>query len=421
MNPKALFLSSPNARARARLRVLGNAGLVALAVVLTAGLAGCYEKVARIGVVVPLSGADAVYGDMIRRGLEVAAAELAEDSATGDRFVLEIVDSKSDPEHAARLTAELFERGAIGVIGGVTSDEAKSMLPVLERYDRVLLSPSAAAPELSGSSKNFYRIVPSGYAEAVKLADFAARTLGAKTAVQIAEARRFPRGVVEIFKPTFEGYGGRVLESLELPAAAPNAATEATAVVARQIVELDPEVIYLAAYEAASLALLGELERAGYDGEILTGRAFARPVAVAGAGEIAVGVYVAHAVPELDPGEARARRFVQAYRSDHGERPDLYAAYGYDALMVTAAALEDRPALPSELRKGLRDSIREYPGVTGYLEFNDRGDVTKYPRVYVVGEDLLLHEHAAWLAAKRRAVTERLERLEEQLVELADS
>ena len=46
-------------------------------------------------------------------------------------------------------TAKYFR--AMVVIGGVMSDEALEMVAVADRYDRVLISPSASSPKLTGT------------------------------------------------------------------------------------------------------------------------------------------------------------------------------------------------------------------------------------------------------------------------------
>ena len=54
-----------------------------------------------------------------------------------------------------RLRQQYDERGALVVIGGVTSAEAKEMIAVAERSDKVLLSPTASARlRQAGESRN---------------------------------------------------------------------------------------------------------------------------------------------------------------------------------------------------------------------------------------------------------------------------
>ena len=364
---------------------------------------GCMTKTVQVGAVLPLSGDDAGYGEEIRRGLELAYEELAEGQGGVAPFALEIVDSASDPQRARELTRTSYEAGAQVVIGGVTSDEAAVMIEEVDEFNRILLSPSASAPELSGSSPNFYRITPSAYTEAVKMAHFARKTLKETTAVVVYEDRKFSRGIESVFSPAFEDAGGQVAAAVEIPCALsePGEWRE-------QVREHRPDLVYVVGYEAKVAQVIGGLKDDGYKGRILTSRAFARRSAVERLGEDAVGVMLTHSVPALDSEAERSKRFVRAYRARWGEAPGIYAAYGYDAVHVLATAVAGRPAMASEVREGLRFAVREFPGVTGTIQFNDKGDVSKYPRVYIVGEDLALHEYESWMEARKQAIRDKL-------------
>ena len=137
---------------------------------------GCGKDTYKIGVVLPLTGDDSVYGQAVRDGIELAHDELLANAEEGSSFELMIEDSASDPEKAKNLIDKLYGDGALLVLGGVTSAEAKEMISVAEKYDRVLVSPSASSPELTGISRNLYRIWPSDFAAANKQGRFALQT-----------------------------------------------------------------------------------------------------------------------------------------------------------------------------------------------------------------------------------------------------
>ena len=109
----------------------------ALAVLVTVG--GCNARL-RIGVVIPETGDAGIYGASVKSGVK-----LAFDDALARRTAplgLEVLyrDSGSDPARAASAAEALFETGAVAVIGGVTSAEAKALIPVADRMGCVLLS-----------------------------------------------------------------------------------------------------------------------------------------------------------------------------------------------------------------------------------------------------------------------------------------
>ena len=104
--------------------------------------------------------------------------------------------------------------------------------------------------------------------------------------------------------------------------------------------------------------------------------------------------------------------FIERYRQEYGSEPDFFAAHGYDAMQVAIKALVDARSVDvSELRRYMRIGLREFDGVTGTIAFDERGDVQKFPRVYVVEEGNLI-DYEAEVEKRRRELLERLRELE---------
>ena len=49
------------------------------------------------------------------------------------------------------------------------------------------------------------------------------------------------------------------------------------------------------------------------------------------------------------------------------------------------------------------------------IQFNDKGDVPRYPRVYVIGEDLALYDHTERVRKQKEIMKARREELRRQL------
>lgn len=386
--------------------LLGGAALI---------LSGCPSETFKIGAVLPLTGEAAAYGQAVEKGMNLALEEIKADSTVA--IDLLVVDSESKPEKAGELLKEQFSNnGALAAIGGVTSGEAMQMVEVVDRFDRILLSPTASGPDLTGISRNFYRIFPSDHTAAAKMAQAAAQGLKVEKMVIIAEEQPYAKGIQSVFEPAFEGYGGEVVEIIEFP---PNT-TDMAALVSRAV-SLEPEAVYLAGYADSISALITGLKSQGYEGKILTTSAFATSTAIAQVGDDATGVFLTQTVFETDSDHAHIKTFVNGYREKYNEEPDIYAAHGYDAMKVMAAALEGRATLPGEVRKGLRDAIKDFPGVTGSIQFDELGDVRKFPRLYVIDKidnDILMVDYNDRVQRKQEEIKKRREALKRQLEDI---
>lgn len=333
----------------------------------------------KIGAVLPLTGSTSVYGQAIRKGIDLAVEEVNKDPK-GPRIQVVVADSGSDAVRAGNELARLYESGASAAIGGVTSAEALAMVKVADDQNRVLLSPSASLPQLSGISSNFFRIFPSDFSEGTVMARYAYENLNLRTGVILAKQETYAKGIQQVFAEEFQRKGGRILETIEFPASGGElgALTERAAM-------LKPDFVYLAAYAEEVSSMIRDLRAGQYPGIVLTTSSIAAASIISRTGEAAEGAYFTQTSFDVEGPKVpeNVKAFVDGYRARYGEAPDLYAAHGYDAVMVLVEAIRQGADSASAFWKGMR-SVHEFPGVTGTLQFDDKGDVAKFPHVYIV-------------------------------------
>lgn len=386
-----------------------------LLVLSLSGLTGCGEEESvLVGAVLPLTGEFAIYGEPIRKGIELAYEQHEARDDYPYALELRVEDSQGEPERAAELLAQLYKEGAPAVIGGVTTQEAMEMVSVADREDRVLLSPSASSPRLSGISTNFYRVFPSDFLEGTKMGLFARETMNLEEVAIVAAESQYAKGIQQVFRQEFERNGGEVLEVIEYP----RNTSDLSGVIDR-IMTLDPPAVYLADYANGLVTLLRGLEERGYGGRVLTTSSIASGEVINNVDEAAQGVLFTQSNYDVDADDPRIQEFVQAYQEKYGSVPDLYAAHGYDAMRVYARALEEGGKRPSQFWQGMR-AISNFPGVTGAIQFDEQGDVQKFPRVYLVQEgqfvdfDQILEERRKGLEERRQQLEQRMRELERQ-------
>ncbi len=391
---------------------------------LTLGLfTGCSkDEPVIVGVVLPLTGEFAIYGEPIRRGIELAFEELQAQEDFPYPLDLQVRDSESDPETAAAQLSQLYEAGAPAVIGGVTTAEALAMVEVADQRDRVLLSPSASSPQLTGLSTNFFRVFPSDFEEGTKMGYFAIQTLGVDEVVIAAAESQYAKGIQQVFAQEIERNGGTVTEVIEYP---PN--TDDLGGVIERIMTLSPQAVYLADYAPNLERLVSGLDERGYQGTVLSTSSIATPEFVNTVGAAANGVLFTQSNYDVSSDEERIQQFVARFGEQYDKAPDLYAAHGYDAMRIYGRALvEGGGRRPSNFWQGMR-GITSFPGVTGPIQFDEQGDVQKFPRVYVIRDgsfvdyDRVLTERRQDLEERRRAIEERMKSLRRQQRGLRDT
>lgn len=396
--------------------------LLILALAFALGSCGGNERTETVGVVLPLSGPWAIYGEPIRKGIELAHEEIqttAEETEYPIALTLDVRDAESRPQRADTLMEELFEEGALAVIGGVTSAEALLMVEPLDEYERVLVSPSASSPSLTGVSRYFFRVFPSDFLEGSEMGRFAAVELDLDSAVILAVNTPFARGIGSVFQDEFERYDGEILGEVVYP----EEATDYGEYVDRAL-ELDPQAVFIADFAEETRRILELLSERGFEGQRLTTSAFASPEIMRAAADVAEGVALAQTMFDPSSDQPQVRAFVEAYEAKYGETPDLFAAHGYDAMKVVAEAAREA-RLPSDMWTALRGV--EYTGVTGQIQFDERGEPGKFPRVYRIEEGQLqdykefLEEREQELQRRRQQLFKDLERLRRERESISGS
>jgi len=385
-------------------------------------LVGCNRgEEMKIGAVLPLTGVSAVYGEAIQRGIDLAVEQLQAPDApeTLDFTVaLSTEDSASDPQQAAAKLRDVYAAGATAAIGGVTSEEALAMVPVAEQAGSILLSPTASSPKLSGISQYFFRIFPSARDEATNIARHMLDAQQVTTVAIVYQDDAFGQGTRESLE---EAYSGTVAGAVSF---APGAADLSDVVTQVEELEAGVEVgedegfgIYVAAIGPDLVRAIKTLRQGGIKARIFTTSAIASPEVLEALGEFSERVLFTQTVFDTSSAEEPMATFVRAYEAKYGQAPDLYAAHGYDAVLVLVEARkESGSSLASELLKGMR-TLSNFPATTGSIQFRETNDVQKFTRVFVmIGGDVTDYEE--FMANRRKILEDRRRAIEERMREL---
>jgi len=369
----------------------------------TAFAGGCSEEHPAIGLVLPKSGPAAVYGTSVEQGARLAYQELQKQYAAGSypySLELRTADTGGDPASAGQRLKALYDDDVVAAIGAVTDGEARAMAHVATAWKRVLLEPTASSDDPAGASRYVFHLQPSATREADKIGSFAVLELKLKKAAILVPRAKRDTDLVTSFQTQFEHSGGQVVAVVEyLPAE--GAVSQAV----NQALAKHPQAVYLAvaAADPAALEVIGALRKHNFRGAVLTTSAFAAPQVVEEMGRPGEGLILSRSAFDPDSSRPEVQSFVKAYKDAYGGEPDIYAAYGYDAMMLLARVVADEDANPYDLWKGLR-GLSDYRGVTGFIQFNEQGDIGQFPRVYVVENGQLSPFQKMDERSKRRLV-----------------
>jgi branched-chain amino acid transport system substrate-binding protein len=360
-----------------------------------------------VGVLLPTTGDAAVYGESIESGIRLAVNQARELDQLPPGFQVESADSGSDAAKAQEALRWLVnERRVKLIIGGATSGEASSILPLLEELQMICLSPSASMPSLTRDSRYFFRIFPSDELEGNAAAKFLRDRMKKGTVLIYSGDTEYTRGIEPEFLSVYEGsLGGKVVGRVDLT----------SEVWAEQSVEQlaagEPEAVYVVDYAERVLTVLEHLREQSFEGNILTTSAFYNTDVIQRAGSLAEDV-----IFPLPPFDRTSENepvlgFVQRYMDTYQRAPDTFAAHGYDAMRIAIEVMRITKSYETgEINKALHFGVSEFMGVTGPILFDDFGDVKHYPKMFIVKDSQVL-SYQRYMKAERERILREVQNL----------
>ncbi len=362
-----------------------------------------------IGVLLPMSGDASSYGESMKEAIDLAVAEAKADGSYPANLTIVWGDSATDPATGRAEIRRLAEQGAKLIITGTTSGTAKAFLTELDDSDVIALSPSASAPSLTKDSKRFFRLFTSDELEGQRAGRFLMEDQNKSTVLIFSQDSEQARGIEPFFRQVYEGalsgtVVGRVLVG------DPNWQEQAADLLASH----QPQSVYVIAYAKPTLDVLRLLNEKGFTGTICATSAFYSGEVLEQEPELVDGVYFPQPAFEIQSDLAVSREFVDSFRARYGHDPDIYAAHAYDAMRVALTIPEIVRAWDAnEIRRALQFEIKEFPGVTGPIQFDDYGDVRHNPVMFIVKDGVVLN-YTSYLEIEKQKIRDKIKLLLQQ-------
>lgn len=167
-----------------------------------------------VGVIAPLTGDAAVYGEPARNVYQMAVGEInAAGGVNGRQLALVVEDGKCNGKDGANAATKLIDVDKVQVIiGGVCSSETLAAVPVAAAKKVVVFSAAASSPDLTNVSPYFFRNYPSDASQGKVLAEVAYSQKNWHTVAMLQEQTDYALGIYKAFSETFEALGGKIVK-----------------------------------------------------------------------------------------------------------------------------------------------------------------------------------------------------------------
>ena len=355
---------------------------------------GALTGTLKLGVIGPLTGGAAIYGNAVANGAKIAVDEI---NAEGTGFTIELQaqDDEHDAEKSVNAYHQLQDWGVQAIAGTVTTTPCIAV-SAEANSDRVfMLTPSASAVAVTEGKDNVFQLCfadpNQGSASAQYIFD---NKLATKVAIIYNNADAYSTGIYQTFKAKAAELGLEVVSETTF--------TDDTTDFSVQVGDAQSngaDLVFLPIYYTPASLILQQAASAGYEPKffgvdgmdgILTIEGFDTSLAE---GVMLLTPFSADATDDL------TKNFVAKYNENFGEVPSQFAADGYDCAYAIKAALEFYAAknggldvtdmssadLCEILISVFTDPDFSADGVTGLgMVWDANGQVNKQPKAVVI-------------------------------------
>jgi len=330
--------------------------LLVLVPLVLAAPALAQSKTFTVGIPLPLTGAEAKFGEMEKQAYEMAAEEInAKGGIKGTKLVLDIQDSGGKPETATAIVEKFITMSKYPiVVGEYTSQCSYSVAGVSEKYKVPYLVVTGAADKITQQGwKYVYRMNPPSSLYNQGLFGLWGIVGKPKTIALLYENTDFGTSTSKAMKEYCEANGIQVLL-----AEAYQAGSVDFKPILQKVKSLRPDVVYMVSYLMDASLLMRQSKELDINPQAFIGGAagFTLPEFLqnaADASEYALSGTLW--TPQVKyPG---AKEFFDNFKKRFDKEPDYHGAEAYAAAYVLADTLRRAKAwTPEDLRASLAET-----------------------------------------------------------------
>jgi branched-chain amino acid transport system substrate-binding protein len=351
----------------------------------------------KIGLMAPITGQYASEGAEMKRNIDLVAEQLNAKGVNGKKLEIFIEDDGGDARTASLAAQRLTTKGVFAVIGTYGSSVTEASQGIYDEAKILQVANGSTAVRLTEKGlKYFLRTCPRDD-EQGRVGAAAIQKRGAKKVAILHDSSAYAKGLADEINGLLKGKDAKVVF---FDALTPK--EQDYSAILTKLKAAGPDLVFFTGYYPEAGLLLKQKKQMGWNVPFMGGDAINNPdlVKIAGKDAAAGFQFLSSPLPkDLDSPEAKA--YVAAYQKKYGEPPaSIYGVLAGDGLRAIAAGIDATKSTdPDKVRDYLTNGMKDFPGNTGKLSFNKKGDrVGELYRVYEVsktGEFVLQGEGAS--------------------------
>jgi len=326
-----------------------------------------------IAVIGPITGQYASFGEQMKRGAEMAVADLnAKGGVLGKKLKLMVEDDACDPKQAVAAANKVADAKVALVAGHFCSGSSIPASEVYARKQVLQITPASTNPALTENAaakkwNNVHRVCGRDDAQGLVAGNYLAKTYKGKKVAILHDNTPYGKGLADETKKAFNKAGGKetVYEAYK------PGEKDYTALMGKMKAG-GMDAIYIGGYDAEAALMIRQAHEQGYKPQMISGDALVTDNFWKVSGPAGEGVLMTF---QPDPRELASAKDVVAKFKAAKYDPEGYTLYTYAAIQVWAQAATQAKDLSVAKVSTVLRSGKAFDSVIGKIAMDKKGDV----------------------------------------------
>ncbi|WP_326975587.1 ABC transporter substrate-binding protein [Caproicibacter sp. BJN0012] len=328
----------------------------------------------KIGVVLPLTGSVAAFGQSGQKGLQLLEEQVNSSGGIGGQNVKFIFsDDEGKPATAVTVGQKLINSDkVVAIVGPLTSNCCLSLAPICQQYKVPMVTGTGTNEAVTQVGDFIFRTCFIDPFQGQVVAKLASTDLKAKTAAMLYDnGNDYSKGLAKNFQKSFEAAGGKVVGSETYLTGDKDFNAQLTNIAAK-----NPDVMFLPDYYSTVAVIAKQARSAGIRATFLGGDGWDSADLFSIGGDAVDGAYFSNHYSPDDTAD-EVVQFIKEFKAKYSnEVPDAMAALNYDAGKVLIQSIQKAGSTDAAAIQG---ALKAYDGtvVSGHIKFNESRDAVK--------------------------------------------
>ena len=327
-----------------------------------------YEEKITVGIILPLSGSAAYYGEASQRGMMIAQEEIAK-QFPNLKLHIYYEDSAYTPKEGVNAYNKLKTAEEIDAIITAASHVSLAIQPLAAQDNILQMAIFSSAGKYTSPDDLSFRVSTRSELEAdalvkflkeKELADIGILYINNDFGLSFREAlkeeiRKQSANIIVVGEESY------ILEDSDFRT------------ILTKIKAKNPDAIFMVGTAGHYALILRQAKELGIQAIFVSMRSAEDPVLLKTAGELANGLVYTYPF-DTTAERKETKAFVNAFKNKYNQVPDAYAAEGYEGFKLVALALNECGKDDGCVKEYLSNT-KNYKSVFGPLSFDTNGDV----------------------------------------------